>query len=34
MGEADPVGKVKEAIDDPEVVDKIVGDTAARLLGL
>jgi aminocarboxymuconate-semialdehyde decarboxylase len=34
MGEADPIGKVKEAIDDPSVVDKIVGGTASRLLGL
>ena len=34
MGESDPVGKVKEAIDDPAVVDKILGGTAARLLGL
>jgi aminocarboxymuconate-semialdehyde decarboxylase len=34
MGEADPIGKVKEAIDDPAVVDKIVGGTASRLLGL
>jgi aminocarboxymuconate-semialdehyde decarboxylase len=34
MGEADPVGKVKEAIDDPAVVEKILGGTAARLLGL
>jgi aminocarboxymuconate-semialdehyde decarboxylase len=34
MGEADPVGKVKEAIDDPEVVEKILGGTASRLLGL
>ena len=34
MGEADPVGKVKEAIDDPAVVDKILGGTASRLLDL
>jgi len=34
MGEADPVGKVKEAIDDPGIVDKILGGTASRLLGL
>jgi len=34
MGEADPVGKVKEAIDDPVVVDKILGGTASRLLGV
>jgi aminocarboxymuconate-semialdehyde decarboxylase len=34
MGEADPVGKVKEAIDDPAIVDKIVGGTASRLLNL
>ena len=34
MGEKDPVGKLKEAIDDPEVVSAIAGDTAARLLGL
>lgn len=34
MGEADPVGKVKEAIDDPEVVDKILGGTASRLLNV
>ena len=34
MGEADPVGKVKEAIDDPEVVQKILGGTAGRLLNL
>jgi len=34
MGEADPVGKVKEAIDDPAIVDKILGGTASRLLGL
>ena len=31
MGEADPVGKVKEAIDDPAVVDKIVGGTASEV---
>ncbi|HET9312276.1 MAG TPA: amidohydrolase family protein [Actinomycetota bacterium] len=34
MGEADPIGKVKEAIDDPAIVDKILGGTASRLLGL
>jgi aminocarboxymuconate-semialdehyde decarboxylase len=34
MGEADPVGKVKEAIDDPAIVEKILGGTASRLLGL
>jgi aminocarboxymuconate-semialdehyde decarboxylase len=34
MGEPDPVGKVKEAIDDPAVVDAILGGTASRLLGL
>ena len=34
MGEVDPVGKVKEAIDDPAIVDKILGGTASRLLGL
>ena len=34
MGEADPVGKVKEAIDDPAIVDKILGGTASRLLNL
>ena len=34
MGEADPAGKVKEAIDDPDVVDKILGGTASRLLNL
>jgi aminocarboxymuconate-semialdehyde decarboxylase len=34
MGEADPVGKVKEAIDDPAVVEKILGGTASRLLNL
>ena len=34
MGEADPVGKVKEAIDDPEIVQKILGGTAERLLNL
>jgi aminocarboxymuconate-semialdehyde decarboxylase len=34
MGEADPVGKVKEAIGDTEVVDKIIGGTASRLLNL
>ena len=34
MGEADPVGKVKEAIQDPAVVDKILGGTASRLLNL
>lgn len=32
MGEKDPVGKLKEAIDDPAVVGKIAGETAARLL--
>ena len=34
MGEADPVGKVKEAIDDQAIVDKILGGTASRLLNL
>jgi aminocarboxymuconate-semialdehyde decarboxylase len=34
MGEADPVGKVKEAIDDPDVVEAITGRTASRLLNL
>jgi aminocarboxymuconate-semialdehyde decarboxylase len=34
MGEADPIGKVKEAIDDPETVEAIIGGTAARLLNL
>lgn len=34
MGESDPVGKVKEAIDDPNVIEAIVGGTAARLLNL
>lgn len=34
MGEADPIGKVKAAIEDHAVVDKIVGGTAARLLNL
>ena len=34
MGEADPIGKVKAAIEDQVVVDKIVGATAATLLGL
>lgn len=34
MGEADPIGKVKEAITDQAVVDKIVGGTAAKLLNL
>jgi aminocarboxymuconate-semialdehyde decarboxylase len=34
MGEADPIGKVNAAIDDPSVVDKIVGSTAAKLLNL
>jgi aminocarboxymuconate-semialdehyde decarboxylase len=34
MGEADPIGKVKAAIDDAAVVDKIVGSTAAKLLNL
>jgi len=34
MGEADPVGKVKEAVDDPAVVEKILGGTASRLLNL
>jgi aminocarboxymuconate-semialdehyde decarboxylase len=34
MGEADPVGKVKEAIDDEAVVDKILGGTASRLLNM
>ena len=34
MGEADPVGKLKEAIDDPVVVDKILGGTASKLLNL
>ena len=34
MGEEDPVGKVKEAIDDDAVVDKILGGTASRLLNL
>ena len=34
MGEADPIGKVKAAIEDQAVVDKIVGGTAARLLNL
>ena len=34
MGEKDPVGKLKEAIDDPAVVSKIAGVTAARLLNI
>lgn len=34
MGEVDPIGKVKAAIEDHTVVDKIVGGTAARLLNL
>jgi aminocarboxymuconate-semialdehyde decarboxylase len=34
MGEKDPVGKLKEAVDDPETVSAIAGGTAARLLGL
>jgi aminocarboxymuconate-semialdehyde decarboxylase len=34
MGEADPIGKVKAAIEDQAVVDKIVGGTAAKLLNL
>jgi aminocarboxymuconate-semialdehyde decarboxylase len=34
MGDRDPVGKVKEAIDDPDAVEAILGGTAARLLGL
>jgi aminocarboxymuconate-semialdehyde decarboxylase len=34
MGEIDPVGKVKEAIDEPAVVEAIIGGTAGRLLNL
>jgi aminocarboxymuconate-semialdehyde decarboxylase len=34
MGEPDPVGKVKEAVDDPAVVEAILGGTASRLLNL
>jgi aminocarboxymuconate-semialdehyde decarboxylase len=34
MGEADPVGKLKEAVDDPAAVRAIAGETATRLLGL
>jgi aminocarboxymuconate-semialdehyde decarboxylase len=34
MGEPDPVGKVKEAIDDPKVVEAITSGTASRLLNL
>jgi aminocarboxymuconate-semialdehyde decarboxylase len=34
MGEPRPVEKVKEAVDDPAVVDAILGSTASRLLGL
>ena len=34
MGEPDPVGKVKAAIADETVVRRILGETAARLLGL
>jgi aminocarboxymuconate-semialdehyde decarboxylase len=34
MGEADPIGKVRSAIEDQAVVDKIVGGTAAKLLNL
>ncbi|GFG50493.1 hypothetical protein CQY20_23690 [Mycolicibacterium agri] len=34
MGERDPVGKLKEAIGDPEAVSAIAGVTAARLLGV
>jgi aminocarboxymuconate-semialdehyde decarboxylase len=34
MGEKDPVGKLKEAIDNPAVVSKIAGETAARLLNI
>lgn len=34
MGERDPVGKLTEAVDDPDVVAAIAGGTAARLLGV
>lgn len=34
MGEPDPVGKVKEAVDDPAVIEAILGGTASRLLNL
>ena len=34
MGEADPIGKVRSAIGDQAVVDKIAGGTAAKLLNL
>ena len=34
MGEADPIGKVRAAIDDQGIVDKIIGGTAAKLLNL
>jgi aminocarboxymuconate-semialdehyde decarboxylase len=34
MGEVDPVGKVKEAVDDPAVIEAILGGTAGRLLNL
>jgi aminocarboxymuconate-semialdehyde decarboxylase len=34
MGEPDPVGKVKAAIADEAVVRQILGETAARLLGV
>jgi hypothetical protein len=34
MGESDPVGKLKEAVDDPDVVAAFAGGTAARLLGV
>lgn len=34
MGEPDPAGALRAAIETPEVVDAIRGDTAARLVGL
>jgi aminocarboxymuconate-semialdehyde decarboxylase len=34
MGEKDPVGRLKEAVDDPAVVSKVAGGTAARLLNI
>jgi len=34
MGEPDPVGKVKEAVDDPAVVEAILGGTAGNVLNL
>jgi aminocarboxymuconate-semialdehyde decarboxylase len=34
MGEPDPVGRVKEAVDDPPAVEAILGGTASRLLDI